>query len=231
MSKITSYLVHLSPAYKIVMTLIPIVLLLLQVQALLVLEFDILPFTLAVIVFADVFSDYFTFGGIYSKDAIVQSFYKISPRGKNIYLNVFLIHGLRRILLYFGYVLVSTILVLLLNKGETLLLMAGGTWTGYLISVLVEVFGVYAYSVVACFICRKLDMVMVSFAIAVWGTTFMMILNLIRMWTPVHVKITLLIIMIIISLAATVFLLWYNRKKMEDSYYDEKSFKRNQSGI
>ena len=109
--------------------------------------------------------------------------------------------------------------------------MAGGTWTGYLISVLVEVFGVYAYSVVACFICRKLDMVMVSFAIAVWGTTFMMILNLIRMWTPVHVKITLLIIMIIISLAATVFLLWYNRKKMEDCYYDVKSFKRNQSGI
>lgn len=231
MSKIKSYLVHLSPVYKIIMTIIPIVLLLLQLTSWMVLQLDILPFILGILCFADVFSDYFCFGGIYSKEGKVQSFYKISPRGKQVYLNVFIMHGIKRGLLYFGFALISTLMGLLLTNGEETLLMAGGTWAGYFLAVLIETFGAYAYSVVACFACRKFDMLNITFAFAMWGFTVMTFLNLARMFASVNTKIIILAVVIVIALAGTVLLMWYNRKKMEDSYYDEKSFKRNQSGI
>ena len=51
------------------------------------------------------------------------------------------------------------------------------------------------------------------------------------MWSPIHVKVIILGVLIVISVAGTLFAMWYNRKKLEDSYYDEKSFKRNQSGV
>ena len=231
MSKIKSYFAHLSTASKVVTILIPALMLVFEIEGLLVFEFDMLAFMMAVILLADILTHYFCFGGIYSKDGKVQNFYKISPKGKDVYMNVFLVHGIKRILLYFGFPLISTSLVFLLGKQEISLALNGMTMAGYLLGTIGTAFGGYAYSLIGSLISRKWDMVMVSFAIAVWGTSFMMIFNLIKMWSPIHVKVIILVVLIVISVAGTLFVMWYDRKKLEDSYYDEKSFKRNQSGV
>lgn len=231
MSKMKSYWVHLSTAHKVVMILIPILMVIFQAEGLLLLEVDVIPYALAILLMADILTDYFTFGGMYAKDGRVQNFYKISPKGKSVYLNVFVIHAIRRILLYFGYTLISTAMVFLFGKEEFSIQLGGMTLAGYWIGVLGCAFGAYAYSIWGSFLCRKFDMFMVSFVIAIWGTSFMMIYNLIRMWSSEYVKLIILLVFLVCSVAGTALVLWYDRKKLEDSYYDEKSFKRNQSGV
>ena len=59
MSKIKSYFAHLSTASKVVTILIPALMLVFEIEGLLVFEFDMLAFMMAVILQADKLTDYY----------------------------------------------------------------------------------------------------------------------------------------------------------------------------
>lgn len=224
MRKVKSYFIHLKLAYRICMFLImPILVVGLELLCAICLDMSAIAYSLAIMVCFEVICDYFSFGGIYSKEGTVQNFYKTSPRGKKVYLNVFLVHGIRRALTIFGF----TVFCILLEWLVGMDFLIGGSWSSHILWALLISVGAYAWSVIASFVCRKLDMVMVTWGVGIWGFTFLTVLNAVSLFLPILTIAMVAIVFAIISIAGTIFLIWYNRRKLEESYYDEKRSKRN----
>ncbi len=109
--KIKSYLVFTSVLYKILMLLVlPVLLLGIQVFASVVFQGTVIPLSILVLIFAEIFGDTFVLGGIQEKNSEKMDYLKTSPRGMKVMKSVLIMDLLRRFLscvVIFGLLRVS----------------------------------------------------------------------------------------------------------------------------
>lgn len=97
--KIKSYLVFTSVLYKILMLLVlPVLLLGIQVFASVVFQGTVIPLSILVLIFAEIFGDTFVLGGIQEKNSEKMDYLKTSPRGMKVMKSVLIMDLLRRFL-------------------------------------------------------------------------------------------------------------------------------------
>lgn len=167
----------------------------------------------ACIISAEIISDYFIFGGAYCKLANKMDFLKTSENGKRMYFNALVMDSVRKWLL-----------VLTVNVVNVLMGYLGlGSWCmeseiysvvcSSLLTILVSAIG----TIIARFAARSTINFVLGTTMNFTFTLFMMVCASIDTRLK---NVLAVVVLAVLSIAVTVFGIWFALKKWEETYYD-----------
>ena len=215
--KIKSYLVFTSVLYKILMLLVlPVLLLGIQVFASVVFQGTVIPLSILVLIFAEIFGDTFVLGGIQEKNSEKMDYLKTSPRGMKVMKSVLIMDLLRRFLscvVIFGLLRVS-MWVFGATPGSERLAGPG--------ALLLAVLLTYTFSVLGIFLSRFGSLLWINMLCAYAGAIVGLVLFFIGTGGMLPLLLPLMnTAMGILAVGLSILTVKIAMMKVEGSYYDK----------
>ncbi len=215
--KIRSYLGFTSFWYKLLLLLVlPVLLLGIQVFASVVFQGTVIPLSILVLIFAEIFGDTFVLGGIQEKNSEKMDYLKTSPRGMKVMKSVLVMDLVRRFLAFVVIFGLSGLMMLVFGATPGAEKMAGPE------ALLLAVLLTYTLSVLGIFLSRFGSLLWINMLCAYAGAIVGLVLFFIGTGGMLPLLLPLMnTVMGILAVGLSILTVKIAMMKVEGSYYDK----------